>query len=313
MKLNGLVNGITKALSKAGRTIVKHAPTIAFVGGAAAVGYGVYRVAKASRTIDQKLEEPVARLDAITERKKNDEANEYSDKDFKRDVKEAYFDVGKIVIKEYGVGGVCLVGGMLLMGGSHIALTRSNAKLAGALTTMTAAYTGVKKKLDSLGPAVKEELLYDLQNKEVDVVTGEDSDGNVTTEKKTVPTVSSSAVRQYSPYAIYFDASCDEWDKNPEYNKTFLHQVEEWANRELRRRGHLFLNEVYKKLGAKETALGQYVGWIYDEVNPVGDNYVDLGYHDVYDDAARRFVNGYEPVVLLDPNVDGEIIHMCLA
>ena len=311
MKFNALTKGITKVARRVGNAIVKHAPTIAFVGGAAAVGYGVYRVSKASRTIDAKLEEPVARLDAFSEKKKNDENNEYPDKEFKRDIREAYVDIGKTIIKEYGVGGLCLVGGMLLMGGSHVILTRSNAKLTGALATVTAAYTGVKKRLDNLGPAVKEELLYDLKNQEVDVVSGTDSEGNVVTEKKTVPTVDRNTVKRYSPYAIVFDASCDEWDKSPEYNKTFLANVEEKANRELRKRGHLFLNEVYRMLGARETEIGQYVGWIYDEVNPVGDNCVDLGYHDVYDDAARRFINGYEPVVILDPNVDGQIIKMC--
>lgn len=311
MKFSMLTKTLAKTARKIGNVIVKHAPTIAFVGGAAAVGYGVYRVSKASRTIDAKLEEPVARLEALSEKKKNDANNEYPDKEFKRDIREACTDIGKIVIKEYGVGGLCLIGGMVLMGGSHIALITSKAKLTGALATATAAYAGVKKQLDNLGPAVKEELLYDLQNKEVDVVRGMDAEGNVTTEKQTVPTINHDAVKRYSPYAIFFDASCDEWDKSPEYNKTFLSNVTDRANRELKKRGYLFLNEVYRMLGAKETEIGQYVGWIYDENNPVGDNYVDLGYHDVYDDAARRFVNGYEPVVLLDPNVDGKIIDMC--
>lgn len=311
--LNGLVKGFTNAMAKAGRVIVKHAPTIAFVGGAAAVGFGVYKVATASRTIDEKMEEPVAKLDEIKEKKENaTEEAPYTDKEYRRDLRKAYLGVAKVAVKEYGVAAICLVGGMAAMGGAHISLVKANGKLAGALTASTAAYAGLRKQLDKLGPGVEQELLYDLQNKEVDVVKGEDAEGNAVTEKQNVPTVASDVTR-CSPYAIFFDSSCAEWEPSAEYNKTFLHQVEAEATRKLKARGYLFLNEVYRMLGAKETEIGQYVGWIYDEVNPVGDNYVDLGMFDAYNEASRRFVNGYESVIILDPNVDGEIVHICFS
>ena len=53
--------------------------------------------------------------------------------------------------------------------------------------------------------------------------------------------------------------------------------------------------------------LKQIVGWVYDENNEVGDNYVDFGIYDINKPKARDFVNGYEKVIVLDFNVDGNI------
>lgn len=50
------------------------------------------------------------------------------------------------------------------------------------------------------------------------------------------------------------------------------------------------------------------VGWVYQKDNPVGDNLIDFGLFDVGNPGARDFVNGYNPAVLLDFNVDG-IVH----
>ena len=49
-------------------------------------------------------------------------------------------------------------------------------------------------------------------------------------------------------------------------------------------------------------------GWIYDEENPIGDNYVDFGIFNCMEEKVRDFVNGYERSILLDFNVDGDIM-----
>ena len=45
-----------------------------------------------------------------------------------------------------------------------------------------------------------------------------------------------------------------------------------------------------------------------DEGQPLGDNFVDFGIYDDANEKARDFVNGYEPRILLDFNVDGVIL-----
>jgi hypothetical protein len=56
------------------------------------------------------------------------------------------------------------------------------------------------------------------------------------------------------------------------------------------------------------TKEGAVVGWVYDEKNPTGDNFVDFGIYDTTKKNNVDFVNGLKSGILLDFNVDGEII-----
>jgi hypothetical protein len=87
----------------------------------------------------------------------------------------------------------------------------------------------------------------------------------------------------------------------------FLRRQQEYANQLLKSRGYVFLNEVYEMLGLQKAECGQVVGWIYDEVKPLGDNYIDFGIYDLNNEAKRAFVNGLERSILLDFNVDGVV------
>lgn len=109
----------------------------------------------------------------------------------------------------------------------------------------------------------------------------------------------------YSIYARFFDESSSVWSKDAEQNLTFLKLQQQNANAKLKVQGYLFLNDVYDMLGIARTKAGQVVGWVYDENNTRGDNYVDFG---IYKDGNRTFVNGYERSILLDFNVDGNIL-----
>lgn len=108
-----------------------------------------------------------------------------------------------------------------------------------------------------------------------------------------------------SEFARWFDDGCVHWTDNPEYNLGFLRSREEYMNAKLKMQGYLFLNDVYDALGFPRTISGQEVGWIYDEKNPIGDNYVDFG---IYKEFNADFINGREDKCLLDFNVDGSIL-----
>lgn len=107
-----------------------------------------------------------------------------------------------------------------------------------------------------------------------------------------------------SQYGRYFDESSHNWNKEPEYNLTFLLQQQQYANNRLQARGYLFLSDVYRSLGFEESQASRQVGWLY---KGDGDGYVDFGIHSIGDPNSRAFVNGFEPVVFLDFNVDGVI------
>lgn len=112
----------------------------------------------------------------------------------------------------------------------------------------------------------------------------------------------------FSQYARFFDDACVGWTKDSENSMYFLKSQQDYCNDKLKAKGHLFLNEVYDILGIPRTRAGAVVGWVYDEENPVGDNFVDFGIYGIYDDVNHDFVNGYKNTVLLDFNVDGNIL-----
>ena len=89
----------------------------------------------------------------------------------------------------------------------------------------------------------------------------------------------------------------------------FLNQQQNYANDKLRRQGYLFPNDVYDMLGIPKCKEGQTHGWVYDEKNPIGDNFVDFGIYNISRRKNRDFVNGYEKVILLDFNHDGNILN----
>lgn len=117
----------------------------------------------------------------------------------------------------------------------------------------------------------------------------------------------------YDAYAKFFDESNPNWEKNPEHNRHFLHGKENYADYLLKKRGYLFLNEVYDMLDLPLTQAGQVIGWIYykDEKEAAfhgAANKVLFGILDGDTQSGRDFVNGYERSILLKFNVDPEPI-----
>ena len=114
--------------------------------------------------------------------------------------------------------------------------------------------------------------------------------------------------RKKSIYSVTFDNKNRYWTKSRFMNVMYLRSMQNYMNELLRYKEyaglpkHIFLNEVLEKLGFSKTKVGFIVGWIYDEKNPIGDNYIDF-------DINPR---GYNPNVVLDFNVDGNILDMIL-
>jgi hypothetical protein len=70
----------------------------------------------------------------------------------------------------------------------------------------------------------------------------------------------------------------------------------------------MVLNDVYECLGLPLIREGQYLGWYYDPSDPTLHNKIDFGIYDCHDILKCDFVNGFENVVLLDFNIDGNIV-----
>ena len=302
-----IMNKITRTFSKASFQFKKHSPEILAATGTIGVVTSAVIACKATTKLGTILEKTKTDMEVIRtamEHPEYLEPEKYTEDDGKNDIRILYAKTGLNIIKLYAPS--VILGGLSItaMLTSNNILRKRNIALAAAYTAVDKGFKEYRSRVvERFGEEMDRELRYNLKSKEIEE-TVVDEKGKEKTVKKTVNVVDPST---YSVYARFYDDGCNGWTKNPEDNLYFLKCQENYANDLLKTRGHLFLNEVYDMLGIPRTQAGQIVGWVYDEKNPVGDNFVDFGILDLYDEKKREFVNGYERTILLDFNVDGEI------
>ena len=225
----------------------------------------------------------------------------YSNEDYKKDLYITYSTMVKNLVKLYWpalvLGGIGI--GSIMHG--HNILSKRNLAIAAAYKTVKEGYSEYRKRvIDELGEDADKRFKYGVQKKDIEIEQEKD-DGTI--KKKTIKDVD--VLEGYSKNAKFFDSASQHWQKSPEYNLLFLRERQEYANHLLQTRGHIFLNEVYDMLDIPRTKEGAVEGWIRE-----GNGFVDFGIYELYSDATRNFVNGYENVILLDFNVDGNILEM---
>lgn len=296
-----MTNAMTVATRTLGRTklfLIKHAPELMTYGGIVVTGVGIYLFCKASMHVNETLDIHDARMTELEDAKK-DSRND--SKEIQRAINRERRDFTWEMTKLYGPAVTTTVCGFALILGGHHVISKRSAAISAAYKALEEGYSRYRRRVrDDLGEEADRKYLYGLKEEVKDVVV-KDEDGN---EKLETTKIFVSDGKMPSQYARFFDEYSTQWTKNPEYNLTFLNAQQNYANDKLHAQGHLFLNEVYEMLGLPHTQAGSVVGWV---LNKGGDNCVDFGIYDLRDKIKRAFVNGYEPSILLDFNVDGVI------
>lgn len=311
MKKAEIMNTLTRKFYRVGFKFKKHSPEILVGAGVVGVVASAVMACKATTKLDDVLAETkdtVDKIHDVTEHpEKIPEGKEYTVEDSKKDLTIVYTQAGVKLVKLYGPAVVLgTVSIAAIIGGHHI-LRKRNIALAAAYTAVDKGFKEYRGRvLERFGEEVDKELRYNIKAKEIEN-TVTDANGKETVVKETVDVADPNLT---SDYARFFDDGCTGWTKDPEFNLMFLKDQQRYANDLFKSKGHLFLNEVYDMLGIPRTQAGQVVGWIYDEKNPIGDNFIDFGIYDIADERKRSFVNGYERTILLDFNVDGNILEM---
>lgn len=285
--------------------VQKHSPEIlAGVGVVGVVASGVM-ACKATLKLNDILDECKETRDKIKEVEENPEFEDrYSPEDAKKDLTVNYMQTSMKIAKLYApavlLGSASL--GCLLA--SNDILRKRNAALSAAYMTVDKGFKEYRQRVaERFGEEVEKEIRYNIKAQEIET-TVVNEDGSEAVVKETVNVMDPNL---YSDYARFFDEFNPNWQNDPEYNLMFLKSQQQYANDLLRARGRLFLNEVYEMLGIEKSKAGQIVGWVYNKENPSGDNFVDFGIYNLNNERTRAFVNGMEPSILLDFNVDGNI------
>ena len=245
----------------------------------------------------------LGKINIVWEKVKEGEVplDEYTNMDHRKDLAKTYIETGIDLIKLYGpaVGlGLVSIGCIFA---SHGIMRSRNVALMAAYKAIEEGFTAYRKRvIDEYGEEKDYMFKHNLRSESInEIEVG--PDGKPRKVKKTK--LNSDDTNSLSVYARFFDESCAQWSKTPEYNLMFLRAQQNYHNDLLRTRGHVFLNEVYDALGIERTKAGAVVGWVIGS----GDNFIDFGIFDGDRERSRAFVNGYEPSILLDFNVDGVI------
>lgn len=300
-----IMSTVTRKLNKVGFTIKKHSPEILAVAGGVGVVTSAVMACKATLKVNDILDDAKNTVEKIHEvREMPEMVDKYTEEDSKKDLAIVYIQTGVKLIKLYGPSVLLGTASLGCIFTSHKILRKRNMALAAAYATVDRGFKEYRSRVvERFGKELDRELKYNIRAKEIEeVVVNED--GTQTSVKNTVEAVDPNV---YSEYARFYDDGCLGWSKSSEDNLYFLKCQQNHANELLQSRGHLFLNEVYDMLGIPRTKAGQVVGWVYDKDNCTGDNFVDFGIYDLYNERARAFVNGHERTILLDFNVDGNV------
>ena len=291
--------------SRVGVQLAKRSPEILMVVGVVGVVSGTVMACKATLKAQAILDEADRNIKTIKEVNETANIDVYSEKDYRKDLAVAYIQTGTKFAKLYApslIVGVASIGCLL---GSHRIIQRRNVALMAAYKVVKDGFNSYRQRVqDEYGEEKDYMFKHGLTHEEV-VETEVGENGKSKKVKKTKLTHEND-MNDVSVYARFFDESCAQWTKTPEYNFMFLRAQQNYYNDMLKSRGHVFLNEVYDALGIPRTQAGSVVGWVVGE----GDSFIDFGIFDGERQRAREFVNGYERSILLDFNVDGVIYDM---
>ena len=281
----GLLQNITRGIGAATLFAKVNAPTIMIVAGTGAtVTAGVIAAKKA---VDHRevMADSNVRVDGV-------HGLDLRDAQDRAEVLGAHIERARVFLKHYRVPlALGTAGVALILGGNGVMQARYGA--------LAFAYRGLEESFDAYKQHVTEVFGPDAQDKLLKnpvkrVAEGEDGEE---LEVELTPTPG-----MFSQYAVCFDQTNVNWEPSAEMNKYYLHCNQQFFQNRLLARGHVFLNEVYDRLGFPRTKAGAIVGW---SMEGPGDHYIDFG---LYTEKSADFINGNEAAVWLDPNVDGVIL-----
>lgn len=304
LDISKVSNVVQRVAGRQLMVVKKYSPEILTALGVIGFGATVVTACSATLKVDDILTDHKDQIEKINSVAENpDYADEYSEMDATRDKAIVYVQTGGKLIKNYLPSitlGALSIGCILC---AHNIMSKRNVALLAAYKASEEAFNNYRENVKGeLGEEKDRQFLYGLEKTKVEEIVTDDKGK----EKKVKKEVEKSNGRIASQYARFFDETNLNWNRSPERNRDFLVMVQNQMNDRLHAKGHVFLNEVYEAIGIDHSQAGALVGWV-DDPRDGKDHYIDFGLTNADNFEAREFVNGYNPSILLDFNVDGVI------
>lgn len=300
MKIN--TKTLRKSFKKAQLTVRKHSPEILMVAGVIGTVAGAVMACKETLELEDVLDECKQEKNELEEQYAMCE--EYSEDALKKDqVKLTIKQVAKIV-KLYAPSVIMEATSIGVIFASNDIMRKRNASMAAAYATLNSMYKRYRQNvIESYGEEVDKDMRFGVKHEKVTEV---DEDGNKVKIDARIVDLDNTALA-ISDYSRFFQAGCKGFDASSgRYNLLYLKGIQAMFNNKLIADGYVMLNDVYRELGFDTVPEGWSIGWVYDETNPIGDNYIDFGLYEARN-KNQRAVNDWEPVILMDFNVDGNL------
>lgn len=299
--MNPTIQAVVKASTKYGgktvRFVQKYSPEIltatGIVSGVVAGVLGA-RATLHVEPIIKKLEEETELVKSVWADHPGDKV--YSKQEYIRDMTGSYARFVMEMTKEYAPTAAFAATSVICILGAHGIMRKRNAALLIAYNAVDKAFRTYRDRvIEEFGADKDHEYRFGIRNETITTKNGD----------KETTKIQSHFGEAGSPYARCFsEVTAKNWSPDPNMSKMTLSNVQNNVNDLLQVRGHVFLNEVWDRLGMERTPDGQIVGWTLDG----GDKFIDFGIYDAKNTRARMFLDGLEDTVWLDPNVDGAII-----
>jgi hypothetical protein len=311
MNVDTIKNSLTQKFGRTGLVLQKHSPEILLGAGLIGMAVTVVLASKATLKVDEIVQEHNSTMERIDEAIKDEGKPEYTPEVGVEDKGKLMVQTGLKLTKLYGpaIGvGVLSISAILA---SHGVMAQRQVALVAAYNLLGEAYKNYRGRVvEELGE--EKDLQFHLGLRESErTVSEENEDGKKVKVKRTVLVAKGPMP---SIYARCFDSSNPMFRSDRLLNRAFLTAQQNYVNDVLILRGHVFLNEVYERLGFPHTSEGALVGWVLRDPDQMKeekrDGYISFGIDDPRSEADREFMRGENDAIWLDFNVDGIVYNL---
>ena len=300
MKIN--TKTLRKSFKKAQLTVRKHSPEILMVAGVIGTVAGAVMACKETLELGDFLDE--CKQEKMELEEQYAMCEEYSEDALKKDQVKLTIKQAAKIVKLYAPSVIMEVTSIGVIFASNDIMRKRNASMAAAYATLNSMYKRYRQNvIESYGEEVDKDMRFGVKHEKVTEI---DEDGNKVKIDARIVDLDNTALA-ISDYSRFFQSGCKGFDASSgRYNLLYLKGIQAMFNNKLIADGYVMLNDVYRELGFDTIPEGWSIGWVYDEENPIGDNYIDFGLYEARN-KNQRAVNDWEPVILMDFNVDGNL------
>ena len=300
MKFN--TKTLRKSFKKAQLTVRKHSPEILMVAGVIGTVAGAVMACKETLELEDVLDE--CKQEKMELEEQYAMCEQYSEDALKKDQVKLTIKQAAKIVKLYAPSVIMEATSIGVIFASNDIMRKRNASMAAAYATLNSMYKRYRQNvIESYGEEVDKDMRFGVKHEKVTEI---DEDGNKVKVDARIVDLDNTALA-ISDYSRFFQMGCKGFDASSgRYNLLYLKGIQAMFNNKLIADGYVMLNDVYRELGFDTIPEGWSIGWVYDEANPIGDNYIDFGLYEARN-KNQRAVNDWEPVILMDFNVDGNL------